>query len=140
MDVVIYYSLGGTTKAYAEKASSDTGANLVRVREAHGRNIITAFIPGCPQAMKGAQPRIKPLGVDLEDYDNITLAAPIWAGHPAPAINSVAALLPPGKSVKVVLTSGGGTSNSDALKALIESRGCTVSEVIDIKSGEIKRD
>ncbi|GHU88308.1 hypothetical protein FACS1894202_04140 [Clostridia bacterium] len=135
-EIIVYYSHGGNTRDYTEKLASRSGAELCEVHEKSGRNALTAFCPGCLQAMGGKASKIEPLEVDLSAYDKIMLAAPVWAGHPAPAINAVAELLPPGKQVGVILNSASGEGNADKLSDLIRSRGCEVVGVLNIKKGE----
>lgn len=134
---ILYYSFGGFTKKYAEKAAGESGADLFEIHELRKRNIISAFIPGCPYAMKQKRVRIKPIDCDFSAYDSFILAAPVWAGFPAPAFNSALALLPKGAKVEVVLTSGSGDSSKGRTKVeeLVKSCGCELTGYKDITNG-----
>ena len=125
---IFYYSLSGTTKALAEKRAADTGADIFEVCEVKKRNGFTAFIPGCCLAMSGRSSAIVPPEADLGAYDEIVIMGPIWAGKPAPAVNSIIGLLPEGKTVSLVCSAGGGTGNLTKAAAFVEARGCTVKE------------
>lgn len=92
--IVLYYSFGGSTKAEAERIAEETGAVLCRIEERKNRNIWTSIIPGCPQAMKRKASPIKSFNCDLLSFDKIIIGAPIWAGFPAPAFNSIVQALP----------------------------------------------
>ena len=135
--LVIYYSLSGSTKREAERIASELQAELCEVKERKKRSGIAAFIPGCPQAMKRKATQIEPLTADLASYDKIIIGAPIWASHPAPAWNSIAALLPQGKEVELFFLSGGGDSSASAQgsREIIEGKGCTVTGYRDVKKG-----
>ncbi len=134
--VVIYYSFSGKTKAEAEKRAREYGAKLIAVKEKKHRGKIGTFLIGCPQAMKRSAVPIAPLGVDLAQFEKIVICAPVWAGHPAPAFNSVCALLPKGREIEVLLTSGGGSSpkSKDGTRELIRAKGCTVTRYDEIKT------
>ena len=126
--VILYYSLGGITKEFAEKQAAETGADLFEVREIKKRNGFTAFIPGCCLAMALKSSAIEPVEADLSAYDEIVIMGPIWAGQPAPAVNAIIGLLPAGKSVSLVCTSGRGGYGLEKTAALIEAKGCTVKD------------
>jgi flavodoxin len=138
--IVIYYTCGGTTRAEAQRIAAETDATLCPVTEKHKRNMITAFIPGCPNAMHRKAAKIEPLGFDLNDFDRIVIGAPIWAGFPAPAFNAVVGLLPSGKEVELFFCSAGGeTPKSEAgTKELIAQKGCTLLSYRDVKTAPEK--
>jgi len=127
---ILYYSLTGTTKAAAEKQAEETGADIFEVCEVKKRNGFTAFIPGCCLAKSGKGSAINPPEADLAAYDEIVIMGPIWAGHPAPAVNSIIGLLPEGKTVSLVYTSGRGGYDLPKTVDLVTARGCTVKETI----------
>jgi len=125
---ILYYSLSGTTKAAAEKQAAETGADLFEIKEVKKRNGFTAFIPGCCLAMSGKGSAIVPPEADLAAYDEIVIMGPIWAGRPAPAVNSVIGLLPEGKTVSLICTAGGDKGDLSKAAALVTARGCTIKE------------
>ena len=125
---IFYYSLGGKTKAYAEKLAAEAGAEVFEIREVKKRNGFTAFFPGVFQAGGFKRSAIVPPSADLAAYDEIVIMGPIWAGHPAPAVNSMIDLLPEGKAVSLVCTSGRGGYDLSKTAAFITARGCTVKE------------
>jgi len=125
---ILYYSLSGTTKTIAEKRAGETGADIFEVLEAKKRNGFTAFIPGCCQSMAMKSSAIAPPEINFDDYDEVVIMGPIWAGKPAPAVNAVIGLLPEGKSVSLICTSGSGGNDLSKTAALITARGCAVKE------------
>jgi len=136
--LVIYYSYGGTTKKIAEQKASELGADLVEVRDRKKPNPLAAFFVGCPKAIRGKEGSIQPVGADLSSYDHIIIAGPIWAGNPAPPVNNIVNMLPPGKEVSMLFVSGSGSSGKSAEKyrARVMSKGCALAEAIDIKAEE----
>ena len=134
--VILYYSFGGATRAEAKKRAEASGADVFEVLEVKKRSIFSAFLPGCPQAIGRKATAIQPLTIDWSAYDDVTLMAPVWAGHPAPAFNAALELIPKDKILHIVLCSGGGeTPNSkDATIDLLRKRGYALSSYEDVKT------
>lgn len=131
--IIIYYSFSGKTAACAHIKAAEEKCECFEVKEAKKRSKFGSFLPGCPQAihMKCA-PLAEPIR-DISDYDTIILMSPIWAGHPAPAFNSVIKTLPPGKNIEIIFTSAGGDSSSchSKVKTAIENAGCILLNIKD---------
>jgi len=125
---ILYYSLGGKTRAYAEKLAAEMGADIFEICEVKKRNGFTALFPGLFQARGLKRTAILPLDADLSLYSEIIIMGPIWASHPAPAVNSAIDLLPSGKSVSLVCTSGRGGYDLSKTAGLVLARECTVKE------------
>ena len=132
---VVYYSLGGSTRSFARAEAEARGADLIEIHPAKAYNPFTAFVRGCPAAIrqKGVPLSAAP---DLSGYERIVLMAPVWAGFPAPPFNTMVNLLPSGKEVEVILVSASGSSEKshDKVRALIRSKGCKVVAQRDIRS------
>ena len=136
--VIVYYSYSGKTKVFAEKKAHELDAKACQVMEKKARSKFNAYVLGSHAAMRQKQSDIIPLDVDLMDYDKIVIAGPIWAGLPAPAVNSIISLLPEGKDVELYFTSGSGKSKGqEKVKNLILERGCSFSGYHDVKESEI---
>lgn len=136
--IVLYYSFGGSTKAEAERIAAENDAVLCRVEETKNRSLISAFVPGAPNAKNRKASEIKQIGHDLNSFDRIIIGCPIWGGYPAPAFNAIAKLLPSGKEVELVFCSGGGETpnSSQGTKDLISKKGCNVISYRDVKTGK----
>lgn len=137
--LIIYYSYSGKTKAFAEKKALELNAETYEVTEKKNRSTFNAYVFGSFAAMKQKEADVNPITIDFEAYEELIIAAPIWAGLPAPAINSVISMLPPGKKVELFLTSGSGkSSGEEKVKALIIKKGCSVTGYHNIKGSEIE--
>ena len=134
--VILYYTFGGSTKKEAERLAAEQNAPVCRVKEAHSRGFLAAFIPGGLQARQRKASAIRPIDSDLRKYDRIIIGCPVWAGYPAPAFNAILSLLPPGKEVEVYLCSAGGDSQKSAqgTKDLIAQKGCTLVSYRDVRT------
>ena len=132
---VVYYSLGGSTRSFARAEAEARGTDLIEVRPAKAYNPLTAFLRGCPAAIRQAAVPLAE-APDLSGYERVVLMAPVWAGYPAPPFNSAVELLPPGTEVEVILVSGSGNSEKSRAKVRlqIKKRGCTLTAQRDIRA------
>lgn len=137
---IVFYSFGGATRKYAQAEAGIRNAQLFEIKEAKRRTIFGAFIKGCPAAMRQKSVPLKDSPIDLQSFDTIIIAAPVWAGFPAPAFNSIIDMLPAEKEVEIHLVSGSGDSSKchGAVKSLIEKNGSKVTHFKDIKSDVLK--
>ena len=135
-EIILFYSYGGNTEKIAKQRAAETGAELFEVSDARHVSTLAAYVKGSFRAMKRRTADATPVTAELAGR-KITLMAPVWAGHPAPAMNNMIAALPKGCEVSLVLVSGSGRSAGSAAgtKALVEARGCTVVGYEDIKAG-----
>lgn len=86
--IVVYYSLGGKTKAAAEGFAKELGCETREIEETKKRTVLGAYVLGAFAAMRGKTSEIKPLNINYKDYDTIVLATPVWASSPVPAVNA----------------------------------------------------
>lgn len=89
--VVLYYSLEGTTKKVAEYIARQIGADIAEVKplkEIKAKGFLK-YVLGGGQVIWKKKPALKPLTVNLEDYDTVLLGTPIWAGTLTPPILSL---------------------------------------------------
>ena len=138
--IVLYYSFKGSTKAEAEKIAKEEEADICRIEEVKKRNIFSAFIPGCQNAIKRKASAIKPLACDLAQYDRIIIGSPIWGGYPVPAFNAIVQALPPEKDVALFFCSEGGETpkSKQGTIDMIQTKGCKLTSYEDIKTGQKK--
>ena len=131
---ILYYSFGGYTRLTAQKLAADCAADLIELQPEKHYNLFTTFLRGCPAARQQKGVALRPLTADLHDYTRFILAAPVWAGYPAPPFNSALALLPANSTLEVVLTSGSGKSARQQTIAFIEAAGHRVLNYQDIRA------
>lgn len=127
--LVLYYSFTGNAKQYASNLAKESGADVAALVPRKAYSTVTAYSAGSLAAMRGKTVEIEPLPINWDDYDDITIVAPIWASRPAPAINSGIALLPEGKDITLVTVSKSGRGNTEQAEAAIRGRNCRVMSV-----------
>ena len=133
---LVYFSYGGATRSLAKKIAEEKNADIYEIAFAKRPSILGAFFL-CPDAVKQKPAKHAPLAIDWKQYTHAVIMGPIWAGFPAPPVNNIILSLPAGLSVSVyMLSAGSGTKRKDKVIGLIESRGCTVSEYIDVRGGK----
>lgn len=111
--IVVYYSLEGNTKYVAETISAIIGAELLELEpvKPYPTGKFTKFISG-KDALSHARPELKPYEFDPEAYDRIVIGTPVWAGAPAPPVNTFLSENDlSGKNTCFYATSGGGNAD-----------------------------
>ena len=87
--LVVYYSLGGNTELVAENIKSIIGADLLELKpeKPYPTGRISKFLAG-KAALAHDRPKLLPYKFDVDKYDRIVIGTPVWAGYPAPPINT----------------------------------------------------
>lgn len=108
---VIYYSWSnGNTKRIAERLSKGTGADLIRIDTAnpYEGSYEDVVAQGKREVNEGYKPQIKPVDVDLSQYDVIAVGTPTWWYTMAPAVHTFLDQTDfTGKTVIPFMTNGG---------------------------------
>lgn len=89
--LVVYFSYtAGNTKLIAEKVSKALGADIVALEPtvAYSRDYAKVVEQGEEEVKRGYRPKLKPLGVNLNDYSRIIVGTPTWWYAPAPVVMS----------------------------------------------------
>lgn len=108
--LIVYYSYTNNTKKVAEQIQKATGSDICEIEtvKPYTGDYNSVVDQGKQEVDSGYKPAIKPLSVNLEDYDTIILGTPVWWYTYAPA---VAAFLSEydlsGKTIIPFVTNGG---------------------------------
>lgn len=86
---IVFFSLEGNTRHAAGYLASITGGDLIELipEKEYPRGRVSKFISG-KAALSHDQPMLKPYNFNKDDYDYIIIGTPVWAGYPAPPINT----------------------------------------------------
>ncbi len=87
-NLVIYYSLTGTTKLLAEKIAEILTCDTEEIIELKERKGILGFLKSSFEAAKEKLTKIKPLQTNIEKYEHIIICSPVWAMNIPPAIRT----------------------------------------------------
>lgn len=88
--LVVYYSLSGNTEEAAQKIAKELGADLLKLdtEKAMPKSFAAQIFVGGGQVALNHIPKLKPIDIDVNDYDEIILGSPIWNSKGVPAINA----------------------------------------------------
>ncbi len=139
MEAIVYYSLTGNTKKAAEiieggLKQKNIPFEIIRIREKKKRG----FLINAINALFKIRVEIDETALDLNRFDKIYFGSPVWAGSPAPAMNTflqVCAGLR-GKEVSIFVTYGSGLGKKRALKImqnLIRKKGAKVIQNLSVQ-------
>ena len=120
--LVLYYSQTQTTQQVAEAIASSLGADIEAIEcvVPYDGDFNATIARSQQERAEGVVPEIKPLSVDVADYDVIFLGYPIWFGTYAPPVAGLLATVDlSGKKIVPFCTfgSGGLDSSVNDLKA-----------------------
>jgi len=116
--LVVYYSYTGNTEFAARVIAQELKADLRRIEDAEEHSRACVYTFGILSALRGARGAVKPMDFTVGVYDRVLVGSPVWAGSPAPAVNTFIARTDfAGKTVIPFATSGGGGS-AGALKKM----------------------
>ncbi len=133
--LIVYYSLGGNTRALARKMAQSLKADVLEIKTVKSYPDDYDVLLGLAQreVATGYIPQLKPYRIDFSKYDAVLIGSPVWWSSFAPAVRSFIASNK-WKDVKVYpfATNEGtlGHTPSDFRKVL---RGATVSPVLNVK-------
>ncbi|MDR0553411.1 MAG: flavodoxin [Treponema sp.] len=87
---VVYYSYDGNCARIAEWIQAETRADLVALETADEkrRTGLAKYAWGGAQVFMKKKPPLKPYHFDDASYDLVILGAPVWAGAPAPPLET----------------------------------------------------
>lgn len=89
--LIVYYSVSnGNTKRIAEQMQKATGADIARIDtvKPYTGSYDAIVEQGQREVDQGYQPSIRPLSVNINDYDVIAVGTPTWWYTMAPAVLS----------------------------------------------------
>ncbi|AZO94491.1 NAD(P)H-dependent oxidoreductase [Halocella sp. SP3-1] len=89
-NLVLYYSLNGNTDFVAKKLAEKLDADIVMLEpiKDYPKGFVKYIIGGFQSLFK-IKVAIKPIEVNLADYDQIVIGSPVWAGSMTPPIRSL---------------------------------------------------
>jgi flavodoxin len=86
--LIVYYSRTGNTKAVCEALGQELSADIVEVKDLKNRMSTFGIIGGMLRTFLSMQTKIFPEKIDMTDYSNVILSAPIWAAKVPPAMRT----------------------------------------------------
>ena len=133
--LVVYYSIGGNTRAVAERIARTLHADIVEIRTVKeypdDYDVLVGL--GQKEVESGYLPAIHPLDIDFTRYDAVIIGTPVWWYSFAPAVKKFLSCYRwKGRKIYPFATNGGwlGHTYSDFKKA---ARGALVAPILNVK-------
>lgn len=88
--LIMYYSYSNNTKRIAEQIKKETKADICRIEtvKPYLGDYDSVVRQGKDEVHAGYKPEIKPISVNLDEYDTIILGTPVWWYTCAPAVST----------------------------------------------------
>lgn len=133
--LIVYYSYTNNTKRIAEQIQMATGADICEIEtvKPYTGDYNSVVDQGQQKVDRGFKPAIKPLSVNLGDYDTIIIGTPVWWYTYAPAVATFLSEYDlSGKTIIPFVTNGGWIGHT--LKDIEKScKNAIVTNAIDIR-------
>lgn len=135
--LVACFSLTGKTELIAKKLAKSLGADYVSLEPVKWRSRFAAYTVGLFLAQRRKAVEILPLdNVDVDSYDCVVVAGPVWGGAPAPVLNGfIRQYQLEGKQTYGLLSCGlEGKTASKLLRRELEEAGTRCRSIITVKA------
>lgn len=88
--LIIYYSFGGNTKRIAKMIQNEINADIAEIDTVvpYSGSYNDVVNQGNDEVQSGFMPEIKPISVNIDDYDTLILGTPVWWYTFAPAVKT----------------------------------------------------
>lgn len=88
--LVIYYSYRGNTKSIVDMIQKKIDADVLRIETVvpYSTNYNQVVNQGQDEVNRGYCPKLKPVDINLDQYDTIILGTPVWWYTFAPAMHT----------------------------------------------------
>jgi len=136
--LIVYYSYTGKTALVAQELASKLGADLREIRDKERPSTLAAYFVGSYKALRNIGTEIQPMEVSCAGYDRVFVGSPVWAGRPAPPVNTFLKQADfTGKQVVAFVTMGGSNPavSLEKMGEAITAQGGTVTGSFSIKTG-----
>ncbi len=135
--LIVYYSLGGTTRKLAEALAKTLSADVAEVRcSRYGRGTID-FLKACYDSLMSRSPEVEVNHALPQTYDLVLVGGPVWAGHIAAPIRTyLSSRRGQFKRMAFFLTSGGVSTNR-TLTEMAEIAGATPQATLALRTADV---
>jgi flavodoxin len=139
--LVVYYSLTGKTRLVSRVMADALNAKSVEIKETRPRQGgFSVYVMGGFGAFMNKGSKIKPVDINLKQFDRIFIGSPNWASRPAPAVNEFIYNADfDGRSVIPFFTMGGNNAEKALanVRAKIEKSGGKVAGYFAITTNKL---
>ena len=137
--LVIVYSRTGWTLGVGREIARSCGNMLREIQDVRSRKGFFGFLRSIQDARKNRTPPIKPLSIDVSDFDLVVLGAPVWAGHVAAPMRTFVEQNKNSLRRIAVFCTMGRTGADAALSELAQAVGLTPVAQLALSDTEIRK-
>lgn len=140
--LVLYYSQTGATKAVAEELQKQLGCDIAAIEAAqpYDGDYSATIARWMQESKDSVKVALKPLDINLEEYDTIFLGFPIWGGtYALPIASFLADNSLNGKKVITFATFGSGGIEKATLDVAVALPGADVKEGYGVRNARIEK-
>lgn len=133
--LLVYYTLEGNTGYVADVLGKYDGVDVeqLKPRKEPPKDGFGKFLIGGKSALFQSDPDLQPVQANVEEYPNIILAFPVWAGTYPPAIGAFLKQYPlTGKRVSIIACSAGGNADKAFRKIKDKTSGSTIAGTLSL--------
>lgn len=139
--LLLYYSNYQSIRELCEASSKYKKVDVVELRDRFDKSTAWSATVGTYKAICGKGTKIDQVDVNLEEYDTIIIATPVWGFNPAPAVNEFLHWTNlGGREVSGLLIHSGKTAGmaADVLRKRIKLAGGVCCGMVSIPQKELK--
>lgn len=140
--LIVYYSLEGNTELIVNKIASHIKADILRLnpKKEYPTGGFKKFFWGGKSVIFGEKPELEEYHVTPEQYDNIVIGTPIWAGSYTPPIKTFLSKHKiTGKNIYLFACHAGGGAEKCFQKLKEELKNNRIIETVDFLDPKIKQ-
>lgn len=140
--LVLYYSQTGATKAVAEELQKQLGCDIAAIEAAqpYDGDYAATIARWMQESKDSVKVALKPLDVNLDEYDTIFLGFPIWGGtYALPMASFLADNSLEGKNVVTFATFGSGGIEKATLDVAVALPSADVKEGYGVRNARVSK-
>jgi len=139
--LLLYYSNHHRIRSLCEASAKEGTVDVMELRDRYERGRFWAYTLGTYKALCGTGSKIEDINFNIEDYDSIIIATPVWGLNPAPAVNEFLHRVNlGGREVSGLLIHPGKTAGmaGDILRKRIKLAGGSCCGIVSVPHKELK--
>lgn len=135
--LVVFYSLGGTTRRVAQELAEKLGADLDEIEDANPRKGVFGYVRSAVEAVTRGLPSIR-WRKDPRDYELVVLGTPVWTGAMASPMRAYLFLHQPHLLARVAFfCTQGGRGAAQTLREMMAVTGVEHAKSLVLLEGDV---
>lgn len=139
--LLLYYSNNNSIRELCEASGRENKVDVMELRDRYDRSQVWCATVGKYKAVCGTGSRIEAVDFNIDEYDSVIIATPVWSFNPAPAVNEFLHRTNfSGKEVSGLLIHPGKSAGKagDVLRNRIKLAGGICCGIVSIPQKELK--